>query len=166
MYPNKTTRRLYSESVRKFLEFLFGSGCNVKEEADRYVNSERDYELDVMHYFNDAINKWSPKYLGLQRAAIKLFLEEYDITIPRRTWRRIAKQKPIYTIQEDRLPTRDELRRIFRHLPLHGKALFFIMLSGGTRIGETRRLRLQDIDWDSDPLLIKLPGEITKNKYP
>ena len=93
--------------MKKFFEFLFGKECNLQTEADLYVNSERDFELDVVHYFNDALRKWSPKYLALQRAVIGLFLEEYEIDVPKRTWRRLAKQKPVYTIQEDRLPTRD-----------------------------------------------------------
>ncbi len=131
-YPNKSTKRLYKQSLTKYFKYHYGEDCDLPSVVDQYFQSERDWELDLVNYYTEAIPLWSPKYLALQRAAIRLFLEEYEIIIPKRTWRRLAKQKPVYTIQEDRLPTKEELKQIFNHLPLNGKAVFFIMLSAGT----------------------------------
>jgi len=165
-YNNKSTRKLYKNSLKKFFQFHYDETIDLEEVADQYLNSDRDFELDVIDFFNNINGEYSPKYIAVMRSAIRIFLEDNEIELPKRTWRRLAKSNPVYTIQEDRPPTRDELKKIFRFLPLHGKGIFLIMLSGGTRIGETLKIKPSDIDWNSEPLRIKLRGEYTKNKYP
>ena len=37
-----------------------------------------------------------------------------------------------------------------------GRGLFLILISGGTRIGETLSVNLEDLDLDNDPPMIRL----------
>ena len=50
------------------------------------------------------------------------------------------------TATQEEVFTRDDIKRILLHLPLHGKALILLLVGTGMRVGEAIQLRLSDID--------------------
>ncbi|MHA1956764.1 MAG: tyrosine-type recombinase/integrase [Candidatus Thorarchaeota archaeon] len=66
-------------------------------------------------------------------------------------------------MQQDRVPTTEEIRRLLSHMPVQGRALFTLQASAGTRIGETVELRLDDMSLGSDPPRAYLRPETTKS---
>jgi integrase len=81
-------------------------------------------------------------------ACIRIFLLENDHELNQLFWRRINKRiKGNRALTLDRIPTHQEFKTILGHMPIHGKALYLILLSSGIRIGETLEIRIPDLDF-------------------
>jgi integrase len=165
-YDKKNTIRLYKRAISLFLQNIYGDDCNVEKSADKYINSDRDNELDLANYVSFLNEKYSPKTVASYRHAVTAFLYDNDIQISKRVLKRIARQNKTYTITNDKPPAKEQIRKILRYLPLKGKALFLSMLSSGMRIVEALKIELEDIDWESVPLKIQLKGNYTKSRKP
>jgi hypothetical protein len=50
-YPNKSTKRLYRQSLEKYFQYYYGQNCNTHTVADEYIYSDKDFELDVRAHF-------------------------------------------------------------------------------------------------------------------
>ncbi|NIM44541.1 MAG: tyrosine-type recombinase/integrase [Nitrososphaeria archaeon] len=134
--------------------------------ADRYLGEERDYEADVKKFFV-AIKDRPPKTVGLMLSALRSFLEENDVELHPKFWRKVRNKKRGNRAQTlDRIPSNTELRRIVSHMPIQGKALYLSLASSGMRIGEALQLGLDDLDLDSDPVKIEIRGVYTKSGNP
>lgn len=59
------------------------------------------------------------------------------------------------------VPTTEELRRILRHMPIQGRALFLMMASSGLRISEALQVKVEDVELDKEPARIFVREKVT-----
>jgi len=135
----------------------------LQEYAERYFSEKREYEEDVEKFFI-SIKERPPKTIILMLSGVRTFLAENDIELKQTFWRKLRRRiKGSRARTKDKVPSNKELRRIFMHLPVKGKALFSVLESSGMRIGETLKLALDDVNLESDPVQIDIQGEYTKS---
>ena len=65
-----------------------------------------------------------------------------------------------------KVPSNMELRKLIMHMPVHGKALYLLLSSGGMRIGEALQLKLNDVNFNLNPVRVEIRGEYTKTGDP
>jgi len=98
-------------------------------------------------------------------STLRGFLEEHDIIFSPRFWKKLHnKGKGNEIILEDRIPTREELEKILTHANARERAYFLSMLSSGMREKELCLITEDMIDFDSEPVMIKIPANISKTK--
>jgi len=66
----------------------------------------------------------------------------------------------------DKVPSNVQLRKILMHMPVHGKALYLVLVSSGMRIGEALQVKLDDVDSDHDPPEVNIRRGYTKSGRP
>ena len=100
-------------------------------------------------------------------SSVKVFLEENDVTIPKRTWKNLRnKMKGTRPLTIDLIPKPNELKRILQHATAKERAIFLISSSSGMRIDEVLQLIPDDIDMDNNPVKINIRGTTTKSGNP
>ena len=97
----------------------------------------------------------------------KNFLEENDVEISKKVIKRINRARgTTRAISQDRVPSKEEMRRIFSHLPLRGRAFYTCLASSGMRIGEAAQVLMEDLNIETVPAEIEIQAEYTKSKVP
>ena len=164
-YDSENTVKAYKQALNVFLSNIYGEG-EITKLATRYLRETRNYETDLQDFLAE-INGRPPTTVRLYISAVRTFLIENKVDLPQIFWRRLSRRvKGSMARTIDKVPSNIELRRIVSHMPVHGKALYLALASGGMRIGETLQLDLSDIDLDNDPVKISIRGEYTKSGNP
>jgi len=166
-YPNKSqTRYNIRHELNEYFRFF-----KIKPEA--YVKLNRDFKKDILIYNGNLLKKiskktgklYAPKTINIHISAIRQYLEEHDIILSPRFWKKINQRgKGNETILEDRIPTREELGKILTHADARNRAFFMTMLSSGMREEELCRINIKDFDFESEPVTITIPATISKTK--
>ncbi|WP_214020184.1 tyrosine-type recombinase/integrase [Methanoculleus sp.] len=175
----KATAATYQSGLVKFLDFVFDNKKTRRiappgrapvdvafydKLAIEYLNGDRD-EFDFADDLQDFIRAnagAAPKSLGIYKSTVLSWLAENHIYLHQQTTRRIqAGGRPL---TRDRIPTHEELRKILGHGDLQLKAYILLLSSSGLRPSEGLKLRWDDIDREHG--LIRVRGEIAKNKTP
>ena len=158
VFDNKETRRIAPQG-RAPVDVAFYDGLAIE-----YLNGDRD-EFDFADDLQDFIRATAgaaPKSLGSYKSTVLSWLAENHIYLHQQTTRRIqAGGRPL---TRDRIPTHEELRKILGHGDLQLKAYVLLLSSSGLRPSEGLKLRWDDIDREHG--LIRVRGEIAKNKTP
>ena len=161
-YRSKNTKKTYKQGLQHFFDSVYGEEGSLEEKADRYFTEQRDVEEDIQTFLNN-IKTVAPKSIKLRLASIKTFLLENDVELPQKFWRKLGRKiKGSRALTLDRVPSTEELRSIFCHMPIQGSALYQFLTSSGMRIGEALQIQLQDLKLDQTPTLIEIRGEYTK----
>jgi integrase/FtsZ-binding cell division protein ZapB len=165
------TKRNYKISLNQFIAFLYPETEIPKdsEEASKiidklsleYLTQDRDYSKDAAAYYG-SLAKYAPKTQILKFGTIKSWLEINSITINPGVLRSLKGKGNQDAISEEHIPTNEEVERILKHLPLHGRALSLVILSSGMRPGEAHHLTFSDIDMEQNPWRIFLKAKATK----
>ncbi|MFX0182951.1 MAG: tyrosine-type recombinase/integrase [Candidatus Hodarchaeota archaeon] len=153
------TKKNYGGILSRFFHFL-----DVKPED--YFTPGRDYEGDVENYVMNLIQKGrAPISISSEMGAISSYLQRNRINIPKSVFRDIRKKigKP-RPVTMDKTPSVEELRKILSHMDTRGRAFFLTMVSSGMRIGEVIKIKMNDIDFDSDPVRVNVRFGITKTR--
>jgi len=165
-YQREGTKYCYRNSIAAFLSSVYGQKIaqpDLDGFASKYLQETREYEQDVETFFT-TLNRRPPKTVHNQIAGVKVYLIENGIELPQRFWRGLSRRtRGSRACTIDRIPTTPELKKIFKHLPLNGKALAMILISSGMRIGEAVQLKLTDIDLTKDPPMLKIRSDYTKS---
>jgi len=151
------TKWTYKSYLKKYFEYL-------KVNPDEYFKNGYDliYQKDIVLCLGE-INDKSPSYRRGMIVVIQLILEENDIELPNKFWRKIKRSNGSKrAITDSRIPTPAELKQILQHGELKARALFLAMSSSGMRVGETVQLKISDIDLNNEPARIFVPAHITK----
>jgi len=157
-FSSPSTRSVYRNHIQQFLKFL-------GEDENTYFSSGRNYEDDIKRYWQ-YIQHRPPKSIKSILSCIKMFLEEFDVVIRPKVWRNISRRTPgSSAVSEDIIPSHKELKEILQYAPLKDRALFLMMVSSGMREGEAVKIRLQDIDFNSAPVKIKVPSFTKDGKF-
>jgi integrase len=141
----------------------------VKSDPKTYTNENKEkIKSDIKIFVQYEKNKGTPTTtLRTCIDTLKSFLDEYEIELPKKFWKRINKRVGTARITMiDKIPTNDELKQILQHANLNAKALFLTLATSGMRIDEALRLTFNNIDLDYNPPKIELPANITKTGNP
>jgi integrase len=167
-YDAPSTRGSYSALLKKFFLMIYpGEELNVA--ADQYME-ERVKDLkklrgDILEYWQ-LTRSLAPSSRLQSLSVLRTFLLDHDIELPDSFWKRFTRKMRGKTrpLQQDIIPTSEQLRQFFLHMPISGRALFTLQASAGTRIGETLLIESGDLDFDKSPPRIRLRAETTKGK--
>jgi len=148
-----------------------GYKCNLKSyfryleiEPDNYFNSDRDYEKDVMDYYN-SLKEYAPLTKTSKMNTVKVFLEDNDILFSNKLKKKLRRKlRGARPITLDVIPTNKELKQILSHGEIKAKAMGLLGSSSGMRLNEILQLTLDDIDFTKDPVKIYIRSEITKTR--
>ena len=138
----------------------------VDVEPEKYLKDKnRNYESDMKRYNVYLGEHLSPTSIPIRISAVKEFLEDNDIIIRPRIFKQISRRNPVpEPISEDRIPTTSELKQILTHGDARSKSFFLVMISSGIRPEELCQIETSMIDFDSNPVSIKIPASISKTK--
>lgn len=145
---------------------------HVDIKSTKYFNKKRDYIKDYETY-SKTMTHLSRCTRASRLGTVKLFLEENDITIPKKTLRRTKIKNKPQTIDE--IPTNEQLKKILSHGNCKDRALFTFATSSGCRINEILQLKFVDVpsihklernEEIEFPIKVYIRGEIAKNEEP
>lgn len=181
-YDSINTRKSYLAGLKKFFELMYPEiGVEiekVKEKLDvknippevllkildihatRYLNQDRDYRDDLLK-FKESLKSKAPTTMTTRINSIRTFLDDNGIPFPKRFFKNLNGKATEPITYED-IPTNEEIKRICEYMPVHGKALTLMLASSGMRVGETTKLKIEDIDFNHEPAKIRIRGAIAK----
>jgi len=164
-YSSERTIKTYRTAIHNFLKIVYGEG-ELEQLVEKYVSEQRDNKIDLQKFLA-SLNGRPPITVRVYLSAVKVFLIENGIELPQREWRHLTRRiDGTMARTMDKVPSREELRRILAHMPINGKALYLTLVSSGMRIGEALQIELSDIDLEKNPAKITIRGEFTKSGDP
>jgi len=154
-YSSNKTKSNYKSNLNVYFDLL-------KTRPETYFTKKRNYIEDMTKWLDYNQNK-APMTRSNRMTTIRLFLEDNDIEIPKKTWKQFQrKQKANKPITLDRIPTNQELKMILEHADLKGRALILTACSSGMRINEIMSLEPDDIDFKHVPTKVYVKGSTSK----
>lgn len=156
-YKGKSTYKSYKTHLNKFFKIT-------NTDPDTYFKRKRNYTNDVKKLWNTLMERDTPPLsIHACLSVVRTFFEDNDIFISRRIWKNIRKRtRGSRALTIDRVPNNSQLKRILSHGTARERALFLVASSSGMRIEEVLQLKKPDIEWNSKPVRINLPGTYTK----
>jgi len=155
-----STRKTYESHLNTFFKFI-------NADPETYISPNKtpeDYTNDIIKFLKERKKTRQPKTNNVSKFAILLFLEEYNIEIPRNYRRKINNQiestKRATTI--DKPFTKEEIKLVLPHVKPHINAVILIAISSGMRIGEILKLKNKLIFLKENPVRIHITRDITK----
>lgn len=188
-YTSQETRKGYKTAFRSFIEFIYDTNLRLEmiktppkqksakakeinkkfeELARTYLAEDRNWDEDLREwilYLRDE-KEYSPETQNSYLSAVKMFFRRYRIEVSRFLWddlSRITERRR--NITRDRIPSKDELKRVLNHLNLKGEALVLTLVSSGMRVSEVTQITHDDVFLDELPTRIELRAEYCKNKH-
>jgi len=165
MYDNYETNKNVKTAVRQFFKSVYPETTseNLEEINQRYFSTERDIEEDIRNFLK-SMKGLAPLTIKLKLSIAKTFLQENDVELPQKFWKRINRLiKGGRALTLDRIPTKAEFKRLLMHMPIQGKALYLLLESSGMRIGEALNSNIDDLNLEEKTARIQIRGEITKS---
>jgi len=147
-----STRRIYRNHINSFFETL-------QINPDTYFEEGRDYGDDLLTFWKN-IKHLAPMTRASRITCVRQFLEENDIQVQRKVWKKIKRQKKAIPKTIDHVPTPNELKQILQHGTIKERALFLLMSSAGIRISEALHLKPEDIVYKDNNSNLISPGKI------
>lgn len=154
-YSSRKTKEVYNSHLKVYFDFL-------ETKPETYFTEKRNYIQDLTKWLDYNQNK-APLTRASRMTCVKLFLEDNDIEIPKKTWKQFQrKQKANKPVTLDRIPSNQELKMILEHADLKARALILTSSSSGMRINEILNLEAEDIDFKSNPVKVYVKGSTAK----
>jgi integrase len=162
-FTSSSTIRGYRCHLKNFFEVIDKNPDDYIVDIRKLDNGNRidaldEYEKDIKKFWHWLIeNKRSPKTISNSIGAIKIFLKQYRIRLDDIVWENIRRRglgaRPVV---EEIPVTPDILKQILLHGDAKARAMFLVMSSSGLRIGELVKLKIEDVDFNSEPTKIKV----------
>ena len=158
-FRNEGTKNQYRIALLNFLQSVYGENeyssiHQTDEGIGRYFNEkEIDFfdDLKKMVRFMDS-KGYAPNTINGHVISVRVFFEEHGHEISKKKWKQLRRLRPPRVpITQDKILTKEQTRRVLMHLPVNGTAITFFLLSSGSRIGETLKLKKENLDLDADP---------------
>lgn len=167
-YPSPTTRKNYAYALSLFFSSLNGAPTvDVSHWYSGELTRGRDALVDVDFFVSERMNGRPPKTVRMALSAIRMFLEDSGVAVEDREWRKVTRRvKGSRARTVDRIPTKQELVTILQIMGLQARALYTLLPCSGLRMSEALKLKVVDIDVDSDPAMVTVRGETTKSGNP
>lgn len=145
----------YIQGVKLFVEYTEYSS------ADQLLEASIDWEA----YLNDFIDyllyerKASRATVALYIAGVRRWLKINDVKIDADR----VETPQVWMVERDRLPKKDELKKIFKYADLQDKVILLLAMSTGLRRDTLTKLKLQDVKMDDVPL-VRVRPEAAKDR--
>ena len=152
----------YSRSLGRFLDYV---GLSAEELAEKVRNGAFNV-VDSLNRWLDDLNTrdTAPRTQQVYFHAVKKFVE---VIVPESqvNWKLVELPKT-WSVEEDRPPTKQELKDILNHGNLKDRALILLAVSSGLREGTLAELQIGDVDFDAyeDVAVIKVRPEAAKQR--
>lgn len=162
---SEETFKSYVKGARYFLE-VHGYGPDRSDElVERVKRGEVDPYRALDEFVGEMVKRGvAPKSITIWVHGARKFLEFNGIRLDKeRLKSEVVLPKP-YTVNVDRIPTHEELKRGFMLANLDQKALLCLLVSTGMRIGEALKVKVEDLRLDEDPPHIVLRPEYCKGR--
>lgn len=166
------TQRAYYAGIKRFLAYVYKKEItpnNLEEYGERYLQEleeqKRDSKRDILSFTSSSGKAPSTRTGRIQ--GVVSWLGFYDVELSSRARRDITRKaggRKVQTI--DRIPTKEELKKILEVSPPQLRALIYFLTSTGCRIGEAVQLLPKHIRFDADPVMVTVPGTVTKTGSP
>ena len=96
-------------------------------------------------------NDKAPKSINAFVSGVRAFLAFSDISISEHRFRTKVAMPNQYEVSSDKIPTRDELQKLFLHSSLRVKTLISSLFTSGLKIGDLPRVKVGQVNFDSKP---------------
>jgi len=173
LYPKPATRDAYGQACRRYLDCIYSIPAEVRQKTDYealslcYLQEDRDLLDDLRGFVAWLGATYSPNSSQLYWSGTLVWLAENGRELSIREQKRLASRLPKGGTQTLDSPIDHAfLRQVMPHMNILGRALVLTMASSGTRIGETLRIRVEDLDLDADPPRYSVRGPTAKGGAP
>jgi len=136
----------YLGAVKQFVKFM---GC---EGFDDLATGIQSGQIDLVRSLNSWLDKLdqgnrSPQTQNVYFAAVKKFV---DVVLPdlEFKWKRVD-LPTVYRVEEDRVPTKEELKTLMYHGVLKDKMITTFATSSGVRENTLANLKVGDVDLET-----------------
>jgi integrase len=163
-YRAKSTRSLYVSAWVKFLSLVYGARLKgsspgmLEPWVAKYVNDLRNGRRNLardLQALGGACRTRSTS-LGYQ-SAIRTLLADSDIALPPAGVKRLRRRPGLQRHERSgKALTPGRILRLMEHLDTRGRAILFILVSSGARLGEVLSIHLDDLDLDSRPARFRI----------
>ena len=160
-YNSKNTIKLNRCALNLFFK-------TINKKPNTYIKENQTYKEDIFKFQNSIYNK-SPRTITNYVHAVKLFLEEYDVELNNKFWKKLKRRgKGNKPLTQDIIPTHTQIKRMLFHANPMEKTIILILSSSGIRVGELLKLEkdkhIKTKDLESLPTPIYISSDIAKNK--
>lgn len=148
---SNNTEITYLKGLKSFFDHL---GI---ENPDQLVADIKSGSKDPNEVYRDFVVKLAeknlaPKSVSAWSSSLKKFMKSNGIEITREI------PIKIFNVHEDRLPTRDDLKRALEEADVKTRVAMLILSSGGLRVGELHQLKMGDVKMDATPVAVRIRG--------
>jgi integrase len=143
----------YELNVEKIIPALQNQEVNVYEVLDQFVSHLSKYKLSIPS-------------IKLYVAAVRSYPEFYDIDIVLSKFKRRVKMPKHYRDEEQPIDVQDIRNLLLKCNNRRLKAYLLILSSSGLRTIEACALRIQDVDFTTNPTKIHVRREYSKTRRP
>lgn len=161
---SQSTAETYGAALNLWARTL---GYSTPDEAVSAITSGK---IDVYKALDDFVAKlmatgFAPRTIWNYLSAVRGFLRHEDVTIDQYKLRDKITLPPKVEISVDRIPTREEVKKLLLEGDLRLKAAITVLASSGMRIGELCKLRVANIDFEKHPVRIAIQGRFSKSRF-
>lgn len=160
------TKDAYKRALLYFGHMKFGE--NTEKEVFKNLNTyikkaNLQTAIDDIYLFKEYLagKKLAIRSIRLNLSAIQSWFANNNLPIPKNKSREIrGNVKPI---TDDKAYTTESAKQVFDEMksPM-SRCLFLFLLSTGCRIGEALQVRLSDVNWESNPVIVNIDETTTK----
>lgn len=160
---SKKTAEIYASAIREWVKANNGKNAGMLLLSIKLGKTDVYESLDRLVSYLQKKSK-APKTIGTYLGGIKGYLAFEDIEISDQKFRvKVAVPKQ-YEVSSDRIPTKEEIQRVFLHSSLEVKALIASLCSTGLRLNELLHVKVSHVDFDSKPPRIRVFAKDTKTR--
>lgn len=167
---SENSRKSYQTSLIHFAQFLSNGFSKPVQTPDTVIPSLKAGKINTYELLDSFVTyltnkkEVAPLSLKVYVSAVKSYLEFNDIDIVPSKFRRRVKVPKYYPDQEEPL-TLPDIRHLLEFNSNHRLRTYILLLvSSGMRAMEGASLRLQDVDFTTNPTRITIRREYSKTK--
>lgn len=148
-----------------FREFLAQKYSLDEFELVEKVSSE---SLDIYKILNEFVvfldsKKYKPKSIMTRMPAVKGYLRNLGLRFSSEDYKQMVRIPRVIRQREEPV-TKELITKLQRNLPPKLQTVILVLSSSGMRLGELVQLELDDIDFQTHPVTLRLRAETTKTR--
>ena len=158
-FKNGSTKKVYCSALR-----VFKKNLGIRDLGE-YLKSEPDTTGDIKKFLNSFDGRPS-KTIAAYVTAVRVFFQDQGVNMEANDWKKLRRRgfmpKRVRAETRDKKPTKAQLKQILNYADIKARAMILFLLSSGARIGETLKLKIEDLELDAEPPRVHIRGEYTK----